>query len=55
MTTRREWSEFERGVVLIEHEIDTTEQAAVSDAPSREHFSLPMLDILLTDGAPPHR
>ena len=55
IATRREWSEFERCVVLIEYEIDTAEETAVSDAPSREHFSLPMLDILLADGATPHR
>jgi hypothetical protein len=55
MTTRREWSEFERCVVFIEHEIDVTKETAVNSVPSREHFSFPMLDILLADGAPPHR
>jgi hypothetical protein len=55
MTSRREWSEFERCVVLVEHEIDPAEETAVRDVPSREHLSLPMLDILLADGATPHR
>jgi hypothetical protein len=55
MTTRREWSEFERCVVFIEHEIDAAKETAVSDLSSREHFAQPMLDILLADGASPHR
>jgi len=55
MTTRREWSEFERCVVLIEQEIDVAKETAVSDVPSREHFSRPMFDVLFANGATPHR
>ena len=55
MTTRREWSEFQRRVVFIEHEIDAAKKTAVNELPSREHFSVQMLDILFTDGASPHR
>jgi|KBSMisStaDraftv2_1062788.scaffolds.fasta_scaffold09083_8 hypothetical protein len=55
MAPRREWREFERGVVLIEHEIDVAKETAVDGVPSGEHFSLAVFDIFLANGATPHR
>jgi len=55
MAPRREWREFERGVVLIEHEIDVAKETAVDGVPSGEHFSLAVVDIFLANGATPHR
>jgi len=53
-TPRREWREFERCVVLIEHEIDVAKETAINGVPSGEYLSLAMLDIFLANGAAPH-